>query len=344
MNKAFRRFKWSDLPKRKRQLAIAGFVTTSFTAVFNYKFRECVEIVGNPAQIQNPNTLFWLRMRYGRARSRWFGSLAELHVPVAFRQSLYSAWAWKYDANLDEVRYPLDSFGSCQDFFCRALKEGARPIDHVPAGVVSPVDGTVMSSGFIEGPGARLEQVKGATYSVPSFLGFDPIEHIADGSTLCYIVLYLAPGDYHRIHAPCSLDFRKGSHFCGELLPMRPSFVSRFSDVFSVNERLVLTGSWKQGQMNLVAVAAQNVGSIYLDFDEKLKTNRLRDIVVHCGGDVSNKRFVEPIHLDAGDALGGFRMGSTVALIFEASPGFQWDVAQGDRVQVGKKLGEASGR
>ena len=39
--------------------------------------------------------------------------------------------------------------------------------------------------------------------------------------------------------------------------------------------------------MNLVAVGAANIGSIFLDFDRKLKTNRLRDIAVHCGGDIS---------------------------------------------------------
>lgn len=339
--KAFRRFRWSEVPKRRRQLTYAGVVVSSFTYVFNYKFRECIEIVGNPAQIQNPNTLFWLRMVYGRTRSRWFGGLSELHVPVALRTSLFSLFAWKYGANLDEVRYPLDSFRTFQEFFGRALTDGARPIEDVPNGLVSPVDGTLTALGFIDGPGARLEQVKGATYSVSSFLGFDPADHIAAGSSLCYAVFYLAPGDYHRFHSPCSLDFRMGRHFCGELLPVRPSFLQRFNDVFSVNERLVLTGRWQQGHMNLAAVAAANVGGIYLDFDEKLKTNRLRDIVVHCGGDVSAKRFEQPVQLPVGKEVGGFKMGSTVVLIFEAKPGWRWRLEPGARIRVGQVLGES---
>merc|ERR1719343_715652 len=106
-------------------------------------------------------------MLFGRSRSRWFGSLSELHVPVALRPSLYRLFAWKYNADLDEVRYPLDSFRTFQEFFCRALREGARPIADVPAGLVSPVDGRVLSAGTIDGPDARLEQVKGATYSMP---------------------------------------------------------------------------------------------------------------------------------------------------------------------------------
>jgi len=283
--------------------------------------------------------LFWLRMLFGRTRSRWFGSLAELHVPVALRSPVFRLFAWKYGADLDEVRYPLDSFGTFQEFFCRALREDVRPIADEPDGLVSPVDGTIMTAGMIRDANARIEQVKGATYSVPSFLGFDPMETTGSDSALYYVVLYLAPGNYHRIHSPCSLDFKMGRHFCGELLPLRTGFLQRVNDVFAVNERVVLTGSWRHGQMNLVAVAAANVGNIFLDFDEKLKTNRMRDIVVHCGGDLSQKRYHDGVHLDAGQAVGGFRLGSTVVLVFEAGSSFEWRAQIGDTVRMGETLG-----
>lgn len=338
--RALRRFRWADVPKRRRQLTYVGVFVTGVTATMQYKFTECIEIVGNPARISNPHFLFWLRMLFGRARSRWFGALSELHVPVALRLPLYRLFAWTYDVNLEEVRYPLDSFGTFQEFFCRTLREGARPIADVPSGLVSPVDGKVLTSGVIRDAGARVEQVKGATYSVPSFLGTDPAEAAAAGSTIRYVVLYLAPGNYHRIHAPCSLDFFVGRHFCGELLPVRPSFLQWVNDVFTVNERVVLSGSWRFGQMHLVAVGATNVGNIFLDFDPKLKTNRMRDIANHLGGDLSTKKYHDGVHLDAGDTVGGFRLGSTVVLIFETAQNFQWRVAQGDVVRVGQPLGE----
>lgn len=305
-----------------------------------YKFKECIEIVGNPAQITNPNTLFWLRLLFGRARSRWFGALCELHVPVALRLPLYRLFAWGFGADLAEVRYPLDSFRTFQEFFCRTLREGARPIANLPAGLVSPVDGKVMASGIISGPEARIEQIKGATYSVPAFLGVDPALSLGAGSTLSYVVLYLAPGNYHRIHAPCGLEFNIGRHFCGELLPLFPAFLKRVSDVFSVNERVVLSGTWQFGQLHLVAVGAANVGNIFLDFDAKLKTNRMRDITNHCGGDLSAKKYPEGVRLGAGDAVGGFRLGSTVVLVFEATEGFCWRVTEGDTVRVGQPIGE----
>merc|ERR1712083_576784 len=83
------------------------------------------------------------------------------------------------------------------------MGEGARPISKMPAGLVSPVDGRVLASGVIRNANTRVEQVKGATYSVPAFLGLDPVEFKAEKSVIRYVVLYLAPGDYHRIHAPC---------------------------------------------------------------------------------------------------------------------------------------------
>ena len=243
--------------------------------------------------------------------------------------------------NLEEVRYPLDAFPTFNEFFSRKLVEGARPIANVPKGLVSPVDCIVTTIGKITEDSDRVEQVKGATYNVRSFLGLDPRELIKPKSELHYVVLYLPLGNYHRIHSPCDLTFSKGRHFCGELLPLRPWFLERFNDVLAVNERVALNGDWHFGHLSLVAVAAANCGNIFLNFDGKLKTNRLRDIAVHCGGDISEKLYPNKVELCTGEELGGFRMGSTVVLVFE-SPDFQWQVAPGESVKVGQALGQVS--
>lgn len=185
-------------------------------------------------------------------------------------------------------------------------------------------------------------EVKGTTYNIRSFLGFDPRDVASETSELHYIVLYLAPRNYHRFHSPCEMKVSKGRHFCGELLPVRPWFLQRFNDVLAVNERVALTGQWQFGLMNLVAVGAANTGSIFLDFDAKLKTNRLRDIAVHCGGDISEKLYPNGVELHCGENVGGFRMGSTVVLVFESPKGFQWAVAPGDSLKVGQPLGQVA--
>jgi len=317
---------------------------TAVIFVMNYKFKECIEVVGNPAQVTSPNTLFWLRLAFGRTRSRWFGSLGEAILPVKLREPLYKLYAWKYNANLDEIRYPLDSFQTFNEFFSRALRDGVRPISDEPNGLVSPVDGTLTTCGTVTCVGERIAQVKGATYSVKSFLGFEPIDDDLEDreAVVHYCVLYLAPGDYHRIHSPSEVEFKSGRHFCGEVLPLREWLLERVDDIFSVNERVVLSGTWRFGQIHLAAVAAANVGNIYLDFDERLKTNRLRDIAVHCGGDISSKLYPGGVRLSPGDHLGGFRLGSTVVLFFDAPKNFQWKVGLGDPVRVGEPLGASS--
>merc|ERR1711924_591667 len=155
-----------------------------------------------------------------------------------------------------------------------------------------------------------------------------------------YAVLYLAPGNYHRIHSPAEVEFKAGRHFCGEVLPLREALLTSVDDIFAINERVCLSGRWCFGNFHLVAVAVTNVGNIYLDFDEKLRTNRMRDIAVHCGGDVSSKLYPNGVKLKPGDSLGGFRLGSTVVLFFDAPKNFEWKVAVGDAVRVGRPLGE----
>lgn len=339
---SLRRFKWSDVPKRRRQLTYIMSAVAFSTYTLESKFEECIEIVGNKADITEPHTMFWLRVLFGRMRSRWVGAATDMRVPVALRSSLYSLFAWRYGVALEEVRYPLDAFPTFNDFFSRKLVEGARPISHVPKGLVSPVDCTVTTVGQISEDNNRVEQVKGSTYNIRSFLGFDPRENAKEDSELHYVVLYLAPGNYHRIHSPCEVTVSKGRHFCGELLPVRPWFLQRFNDVLAVNERVALTGQWQFGLMNLVAVGAANTGSIFLDFDHKLKTNRLRDIAVHCGGDISDKLYPSGVQLRCGDPVGGFRMGSTVVLVFESPKGFEWSVAPGDSLKVGQPLGQVA--
>jgi len=329
-----RRLAWSRLSKRSKRGVYAGVAVVSIVGVFEYKFQECIEVVGNPARVTSPHSLFWLRVLFGRNRSRWVGTLSDLHVPVALRVSVYSAFALCTGAQIDEARYPLDSYLSFGEFFSRSLKDGVRQIADVD-GLVSPVDGQVLAMGTLPNEESRIEQVKGATYSVPAFLGINPFKA---ASPMQYVVLYLAPGDYHRFHAPTDLTLSQGRHFCGELLPVRESLLQRMDDVFTVNERVVLSGLWKHGQMHVVPVGACNVGHIWLDFDTKLKTNNLRDVPVYCGGDPSSKRFPAGVQLSAGSLMGGFRLGSTVVLVFDGQANMSWKVSPGDRVRVGQEL------
>ena len=82
-----------------------------------------------------------------------------------------------------------------------------------------------------------LEQVKGVTYSLRGFLGpstwgdkkVESISCLADdsdyyksfgikpGNQLYHMVIYLAPGDYHRFHSATDWNINYRRHFPGML-------------------------------------------------------------------------------------------------------------------------------
>jgi phosphatidylserine decarboxylase precursor len=95
------------------------------------------------------------------------------------------------------------------------------------------------------------------------------------GNQLFYMVIYLSPADYHRFHSPAihTGDYRR--HIVGYLSPVKPSHVNKHKDVFKNNERVNIFGRWDQGFYFESAVGATNVGSVKLDFDEEVLTNKL---------------------------------------------------------------------
>lgn len=149
------------------------------------------------------------------------------------------------------------------------------------------------------------------------------------GNKLMYMVIYLSPQDYHRFHSPAIHynDYRR--HIVGYLSPVKPSHVNKHKDVFKNNERVNIFGRWAQGFYFESAVGATNVGSIKLDFDTEVLTNKPVPVYPYYedrsyAGDKnspfreylieSNKQNIE---IKKGEMTGRFEMGSTIVLIFE---------------------------
>jgi len=56
---------------------------------------------------------------------------------------------------------------------------------------------------------------------------------------LFHCVLYLAPGDYHRIHSPIDWSVAERRHFPGTLYPVNKTAVTLIPSLFVANERVV---------------------------------------------------------------------------------------------------------
>ncbi|XP_026516868.1 phosphatidylserine decarboxylase proenzyme, mitochondrial-like [Terrapene carolina triunguis] len=281
-----------------------------------------------------------------RLLSRLWGVLTGLALPRWLQRPLLALYVWAFSVNMAEAsEEDLSVYRSLGELFRRPLKPWVRPI--APYDMVSPADGCIVHLGQVRR--SRLEQVKGVTYSLESFLG--PQDWREDGGRdlspwwrrghrLYQCIIYLAPGDYHRFHSPTDWHIRHRRHFPGSLMSVSPSVVRWIPGLFCHNERVVLSGEWAHGFFSLTAVGATNVGSIRIYCDQDLHTNCAR----HVQGryhDLSYLAWAGPagVPTPKGAGLGEFNLGSTIVLLFQAPRRFGFRTSAGRRVRVGQALG-----
>ncbi|KAI4599849.1 phosphatidylserine decarboxylase 1 [Pestalotiopsis sp. 9143b] len=185
-------------------------------------------------------------------------------------------------------------------------------------------------------------------------------------NALYYAVIYLAPGDYHRFHSPTNWVVERRRHFAGELYSVSPYLQRTLPGLFTLNERIVLLGRWRWGFFSYVPVGATNVGSIKINFDKELRTNSLTtDTAADRAAEEAAQRgepytgYSEATYGGAsavlgghavkrGEEMGGFQLGSTIVMVFEApassedpekKAGFSWVVEKGQTLKMGQALG-----
>ncbi|KAI0665352.1 phosphatidylserine decarboxylase-domain-containing protein [Trametes maxima] len=93
------------------------------------------------------------------------------------------------------------------------------------------------------------------------------------GHDTYFMVIYLAPGDYHWFHSPAAWVIERRRYCVGDLFSVSPWMAKRLENLFVLNERVALLGRWRYGFFRMVPVGATNVGSIKINFDEALRTN-----------------------------------------------------------------------
>ncbi|QSL65256.1 hypothetical protein MERGE_002565 [Pneumocystis wakefieldiae] len=177
-------------------------------------------------------------------------------------------------------------------------------------------------------------------------LGYDIMDRLKEGNRLYFAVIYLSPGDYHRFHSPTNWVVEKRRYFSGELYSVSPYFAKRITNLFILNERVVLLGQYRYGFMSMIPVGATNVGSIRIDFDKDFKTNVVEKSTPR--GTYTEATyftfsdFLKGYPLRIGQQMGGFNFGSTIILIFEAPQDFEFLVSEGSRILMGQCLGKVN--
>jgi len=129
----------------------------------------------------------------------------------------------------------------------------------------------------------------------------------------------------------------------GELFSVSPYIAKRIPDLFTLNERVAILGRWRFGFFSMTPVGATNVGSIRVNFDKDLRTNNLLrkkpDGSYEEATYAGSSQLLGGHALHAGEEMGGFLLGSTVILVFEAPQDMvEFCVREREKVKVGQAL------
>lgn len=268
-----------------------------------------------------------------RALSALAGRLARLEAGALTTLAI-RAFVRVFAVDLSEAAAPDPAaYATFNAFFTRALAPGARPLSGDRASVVSPADGRLSALGELTD--GTLLQAKGVDYGLEELFDGDGVlaERFRHGS---YATLYLAPYDYHRVHAPLAAQPRFLRYVPGDLYSVNALTTQALPGLFCRNERVIVVCECSGGWVALVMVGAMNVGSIELAGGGPTPLiNRPRGTLVP-----QVTVALDQAPLARGAEFGRFNLGSTVIVL--ASPGLlRWlpERAIGQRLRQGEALG-----
>lgn len=259
------------------------------------------------------------------AYTRLMGRLAECRWPW-LKNWMINTFIRRYKVNMQEavIENPAD-FPTFNQFFTRHLKPELRPIISGANQIACPVDGYTSQLGQIKRE--SLFQAKGHDYDLTSLLGGDKTlaEPFINGQ---FATLYLAPSNYHRIHMPISGSLRETIYVPGTLFSVNQLTAATVPNLFTRNERLVCLFDSEAGPMAIILVGAMIVGKIRTIWDTSPASK------------VLTRKTIRNVHLEKGEELGHFELGSTVIMLFgENKVSWKPDLHEEQAVKMGELFG-----
>ncbi|RHW40973.1 phosphatidylserine decarboxylase [Neobacillus notoginsengisoli] len=218
---------------------------------------------------------------------RWSSILLKKFARSPRSKRVVNRFAKAYRLNTEEMETELSGFPTLHDLFIRKLKPGARQVDPGESSVVSPVDAVIEDVGYIT-PLSEME-VKGKIYSIVDMLGDkETAKKYMDG---VYMIFYLSPSHYHRIHSPINGKVERQWTLGKKSYPVNKWGLKYGADTLSKNYRMISEVRTDSGMVAIVKVGAMFVNSIE---------------TTHTGTD-----------LKKGEEIAYFSFGSTIVLLFE---------------------------
>ena len=241
---------------------------------------------------------------------RWTSGILRRFARSRVSRFVVPSFAKIYHLNQNEMEKGLFEYPTLHDLFVRTLKKDARKIDKSKNTVVSPVDAVIEDIGPIKETSDIL--VKGKTYSIDEMLGNQ--ELLAKYLNGTYMILYLSPSHYHRIHSPVNGVVTKQWTLGSKSYPVNKLGLKYGVRTLAKNYRVITEVKTDYGHVGIVKVGAMFVNSIE---------------TTHKGSE-----------LEKGGEMAYFSFGSTVVLLFEKDI-FQIDssIQTPKDIKVGEKIG-----
>jgi phosphatidylserine decarboxylase len=262
----------------------------------------------------------------------WGGSR---DIPVALRTVMLSRFARMYGIDVSEAEKPLTEYAGFDEFFTRKLRAGARPVDDAPGRVVSPADGVIVESGLASA--GKLLQAKDSHFDLASLL--DDAQAAARLEGGGYLITYLSPKDYHRVHSPVAGRVVGWRHVPGTLFSVGAASIRREPGLFVRNERFITLIEMEGGGLvAVVMVAAVGVGHVTVSYDPEVATHQSE----FSRAAVRHRQYEQPKPIGRGGELGIFHLGSTTIVVFERGRVELDALAGGAAVKMGVGIGRVA--
>ncbi|MDG5786501.1 phosphatidylserine decarboxylase [Evansella sp. AB-P1] len=223
---------------------------------------------------------------------------------------LTNSFSKTFKIDEQEMEGTSSDYPSLHDFFVRNLKEGSRPLHEEVDSIVSPVDGKLSQLGVIDSE--NFFHVKEKDYSLATMLGLTNTTKRYEGGT--YMLFYLSPRDYHRIHSPIKGHVVKRWAIGKYSEPVNQWGLLFGNSPLANNYRLITELEYNNKRMAVVKIGALNVNSV--------QTTHLNSSV------------------ERGEEIAYFTFGSSVILLFEkdmVTPSFDMNhenvpIKQGEKI------------
>ncbi|WML59660.1 phosphatidylserine decarboxylase [Neobacillus sp. PS2-9] len=250
------------------------------------------------------------RLMIELTNGKWTSSLLRRFARSRASRFVVPSFTRIYQLNVDEMEKSVSEYPTLHDLFVRTLKNESRVIDRSEDSVVSPVDAVIEDIGPIKETSEIL--VKGKTYSIEEMLGDQEVLSKYLNGT--YMILYLSPSHYHRIHSPVDGTVTKQWTLGAKSYPVNKLGLKYGVRTLAKNYRVITEVKTSFGHVAIVKVGAMFVNSIE---------------TTHKGSE-----------LEKGGEMAYFSFGSTVVLLFEKNT-FQVESAiqTPKDIKVGEKIG-----